>query len=192
MTSANSLVWIDKLESSTLSYNARKHSKLHGLSPQLAHLKENESYLRSKFIADYEKHKKKYVGKLPRLKIGDTVRITVDKTTFGPRGYEHSTREDPATVKNIFYTYPITYELEGYKRKFYENELVKVNLPKTKTDKQFFIEKTRIVQPRISRSGARSGGTTEYLLKSRNDPLIKNWISETELKTLKDGGYIHS
>ena len=168
----------------------RKHSKLFGLSPFLAHQKENEAYLRSKFIADYQKHKKKYIGKLPRYKIGDTVRVTVDKTAFGPRGYEPSTHEDHTTVENIFYTYPITYQLKGYKRKYYENEIIKVNLPKSKTEKHFFIERTRTVEPRISRSGARSGGSTEYLLKARNDPMIKNWISESEYQSLKDGGFI--
>ena len=58
------------------------------------------------------------------------------------------------------------------------------------TEKQYYIERTRRINTKKHRSGAVSGGETQYLLKAKNDANQSGWISEFEYQRLKDGGIL--
>ena len=113
------------------------------------------------------------------------------KTVFSPRGYEPQTELEYAQIEDILFTSPLSYKLKDKKRSFYSEELVAVTPPKTEKEKIYFIEKTRVVNSKILRSGERVGGQTQYLLKAKNAPDQSSWISEGEYRKLKEDGLIH-
>ena len=190
MTSKNTANWVSLLPEATRAYNSRVHSSLFGHTPEFAHQKQNEEYLRTKFLQEYERHKLKFKNKKPKFRIGDRVRIAKSRTAFGPRGYEPRTYMPIETVTDILRTYPIVYKLAGKKRNYYEQELAKASDSEKESEKKYFIEKTRVTQPSISRSGQKRGGIKQYLLKARNRPDISTWITADEVETLKKNGYI--
>ena len=106
------------------------------------------------------------------------------------RGYEPAFGREIFTVREVKKTFPITYKLEGKQRAYYSQELVAAERPEVETEKQFFIERTRVVNTRKLRSGVTSGGQKQYLLKARNDPNQSSWINHFEFEKLKDGGYL--
>ena len=189
MTAQNTKRWIHLLEEVVQIHNNRVSSVLHGLTPNEAHEKRNEEYLRAKFLEDYEKHKRRFSHEKPKFAIGDTVRVIRKRSVFN-RGYEPSFGSDIYIVKKVIKTYPITYKLEGKQRAFYSQELEAAKEPETAEEKQYFIERIRRVGARKLRSGASTGGHTEYLLKAKNDPEQSSWISQFEFDKLKDGGYL--
>ena len=190
MTSKNTANWVSLLPDATKAYNERVHSSLFGLTPEQSHMKQNEEFLRSKFLLNYEKHKMKFKNKKPKFAPGDLVRLAKSKTAFGPRGYEPRTEMPLATVTAVLQTYPKVYKIDGKKRNYYEQELVKASNSEKLSDKKYFIEKTRTVQPSISRSGQKRGGLKQFLLKSRNQPDISTWITADEVETLRKNGYL--
>ena len=189
MTARNTAKWTDLLDDVVRIHNHRVSSVLHGLTPFEAHQLENEEFLRKKFLADYEKHKNKFVGQKPKFAIGDTVRLVRKQKTFS-RGYEPTFEREIHVVKDVLLTYPITYKIEGKQRAYYTQELVKAAKAETPLEKNYFIEKTRKINVKKLRSGASAGGETQYLLKAKNDPDQSSWISEFEFRSLKDGGYL--
>ena len=189
MTSRNTRRWIDLLDEVVYMHNNRVSSVLHGLTPNEAHEKGNEEFLRAKFLEDYEKHKKRFSQQKPKFAIGDTVRVIRKKSLFN-RGYEPAFGRDLFVVKEVKRTYPITYKLDGKQRAFYSQELEAAVQPDTEEEKQYFIEKTRRVNAKKLRSGATTGGQTEYLLKAKNDPDQSSWINQFEYEKIKDGGYL--
>ena len=80
--------------------------------------------------------------------------------------------------------------IKNKRRKFYEEELVFASPSTTPREKNYFIERTRVVDSKKLRSGSVKGGEKQYLLKARNDPEQSSWISSTEYQSLKDGGYL--
>ena len=189
MTAHNTARWIDLLQEVTYIHNNRISSVLHGLTPEQAHAPENEEFLRSKFLEDFAKYKKKFAHKKPLFAVGDTVRLLKKRNLFS-RGYEPYFEPELHVVKKVLWTYPITYKLEGKQRAYYSQEMVRADAAESQAEKNYFIEKTRRVKTKKLRSGATVGGVTEYLLKAKNDPDQSNWISETEYQKLKDGGYL--
>ena len=190
MTAANTAKWLDFLDPVVKTYNTRSQKSLHGLCPLDAHRKENESWLRKKYLEDYARFKAKFAKRRPKFKIGDTVRIAKDRTAFGPRGYEPSTHMEQAEIADVIFTAPITYKLKDKQRKYYENELAFATPIENKREKHYFIEKTRIVNAKRLRSGNEKGGEKQYLLKAKNDPDQSSWITQAEYQSLKDGGLL--
>ena len=190
MKSHSTAKWIDFLEDATHTYNSRVQEAIKPLTPEKAHLKENESFLRTKFLKEYNAHRERFKQKKPKYKIDQWVRYAIPKGVFSPRGYEPKFSSDLAKIEDIFFTYPITYKLTGEKKKFYEQQLVPVEKTESELEKNYFIEKKRVVNPRISRSGKRSAGQTQYLLRATNDPDLGTWISETDYLKLRKNGLI--
>lgn len=188
MTSLQTGKWIDILDGVVESLNARPREILHGLSSIEAHKKENEEYLRSKFLADYKKYKKQFERQRAKFEIGDHVRLARKRTTFH-RGYEVQTQPEVYTIENIHYTYPITYSVEGKQQKYYAEQLVKAT-PASEREKHYYIANSRQVNQKKLRSGKESAGDKEYLLRSSNDPELSTYISEAEYQKLKDDGLI--
>ena len=68
---------------------------------------------------------------LPKFRVGDTVRVSRYKSTFG-KGYKANFTEEIFKVKGVLRGDPTVYELEDHEgepiiRKFYEEELSTVN-----------------------------------------------------------------
>ena len=189
MTSENSARWIDHLQDVASHLNSKKTKKLYGLSPNEAHLKKNEEYLRALYLKEYKKYKNTFKNQKPKFFPGDTVRILKNKTVF-TRGYTPAFSRELYTVKSIKRTYPLSYSLEGIRRTFYRNELRLASEPYGEQEKGYFIERTRIVNTTKHRSGKVSGGQKQYLLKARNNQDLSTWISEFEYHKLKKDGLL--
>ena len=190
MTSANTARWLPFLEDATNAYNARVQASLFGKTPDFCHRKENEEWLRARFLEQYAKYKEQFKNQKPKFKIGEYVRYAKKKTVFSPRGYEPQTELEHGQIEDILLTSPRTYKLKGKKRSFYSQELVSITLPETESEKNYFIEKTRVVNSKLLRSGEKVGGQTQYLLKAKNDPDQSSWISEGEYQKLKEDGLL--
>ena len=191
MTSRGSFRWIDLLEKATALYNSRQHTSLHGLSPEIAHRPESEEMLRSLFLADYKKHKKRFIHQKPRFLPGDTVRIRKQRGTFF-RGYEPGWEPQLHVVEAVKKTYPLTYKLAGKQKFYYASEKTCARETEEPGEQLYFIAQTRVVKRKRLRSGREVGGQREYLLKSRNPQGEKtsSWITEREFQTLQKNGYI--
>ena len=189
MTASNTARWIDLLEEVTYVHNNRVSSVLHGLTPNEAHAKENEEYLRAKFLKDFAKHKKRFARQKPLFTAGDKVRLLKKRSVFS-RGYEPYFEPEIHVVRKVVRSYPITYKIEGKQRAYYSQELVHADAAETPLEKNYFIEKTRRVKTKKLRSGATVGGETEYLLKAKNDPDQSSWITLHEYQKLKEDGYL--
>lgn len=189
MTARNTAKWIDLLDDVVKTLNNRVSTVLHGLTPNEAHQKENEEFLRGKFLEDYEKHKKKFAGQKPKFSIGDTVRLIKKRNLFS-RGYEPAYEREFSVIKDVLLTYPVSYKIEGKQRAYYSSEMVKATPVETPQEKNYFIERTRVVNAKKLRSGATTGGEKQHLLKAKNDPDLSSWISQFEFEKLKDGGYL--
>ena len=189
MTARNTARWIDLLDDAVSIHNDRVSSVLHGLTPNEAHEKRNEEFLRAKFLEDFAKYKKQFARQKSKFSEGDTVRLLKKRNVFS-RGYEPSFESEIHIVKKVMRTYPLTYKIEGKQRAYYSQEMVRADAAETPMEKNYFIEKTRRVKTKKLRSGASVGGETEFLLKAKNDPSQSSWITESERDKLKDGGYL--
>ena len=189
MTSRNTKRWIDFLKPVETHLNNTPSPKLFGMSPNEAYLKSNESFLRAKYIEEYEKFKKKLGKNTAKFVPGQSVRVIEKRGVFS-RGYTPNWSKKLYTVELIHYTYPKTYKLVGHKRKYYANELLPAKEVETETEKNYYIAKTRIVNKRKLRSGAEVGGDKQYLLKATNDPSLSTWINEKQYLDLKNHEFL--
>ena len=145
--------WIDIIQNLVDGYNNSKHRSI-GMAPNQVN-KRNERIVRKNL---YPKIKKKAIHKTAHFKVGDTVRITRNKSTF-QKGYEQTYSYEVFEVYRInLKTYPITYILRDYKNEeikgsFYKEELQLVD----KSENIYPIEK--ILDKRKTRSGV------HYLIK---------------------------
>jgi hypothetical protein len=185
MTAKSTAKWIDLLPDVTTAYNNTPTKKLRGMTPIQAHDPKNEEILRSYFLEDYGKHKRRFAGRKARFAVGDGVRILEKRTKFS-RGYTPNFSSATFKVREVIPSYPITYKLTGKQRSFYSQELVKAVEPETEREKLYFIERTRVVNAKKLRSGALTGGQTEYLLKAKNNPDQSSWITHYEYRKLRD------
>ena len=108
------------------SYNNRIH-RAHGVSPQTVN-KRNQKKIWEKLYGKY--FKKKY--KNPKLKIGDLVRLSKLRKTFG-KAYLKGWTDEVFSIHEVKYTRPITYTIidssgDILKGSFYETELNKIRL----------------------------------------------------------------
>lgn len=161
--------WIDILQDLINGYNNTKHTSI-GYAPNEVNTS-NENKVRKKL---FPKIKKERQHTKAVFKIGDSVRITRQKSVF-QKGYDQSFSYEVFEVSKIKNTYPVTYGIKDYKGleiqgSFYKNELQQVD----KSNNIWPIEK--IVQTR------RRQGRTEYLVKFLGYPEEANtWIPQSEL-----------
>ena len=189
MTADNSNTWYTWIQSVATHMNQKKRKKLYGLSANECYEEKNAEFLRRKYLEDYKAYAAKHNNPVS-LRAGDTVRIVVDKTKLTPRGYEHQFGPKLWEVEEVSLTNPRTIKIKGKKRRFYFNEVIKARAPATEKEKAYFIEKTRVVNAKRLRSGKTSGGDTQYLLRSRNDPTIGSWLSSSQYRRLLQDGLV--
>ena len=112
------------------------------------------------------------------LKIGQFVRISIEKTTFQKR-YGQLWTEEVFIISHIIRGRPITYKLkdqsgEGLKGMFYREELQKVNEPST-----YRIEKI------LRKKKNRVDGSTLYYVKWKGYPnKFNSFVTENDLQEL--------
>jgi len=116
--------YIDILDGLVARYNKTKHSSIK-MTPVEASKKSDESKVFSNlYVKDiYSKISK------PKLKLGDTVRITKKKSIFD-KGYTPRWTEEIFTISQVQHTDPPTYKItdtngEEIQGSFYEQELQK-------------------------------------------------------------------
>ena len=188
MTARNSAKWIDLLDDVATHMNAQSSRKLYGLSPNEAHSKINENYLREKYLEDYKIYKSKFRNRRPKFKVGDHVRVLLSRGKF-KRGYQPSYSNMIYEVKSVLKTYPWTFKLKNAgERSFYAPELIASDPVQRDTEKLYFIAQKRIVNAKKTRSGRIHGGEMQYLLRARNDKDLSTWITQLEYNKLIETG----
>ena len=167
-TSANTLRYEDVLQSLVRGYNATKHGSI-GMPPKDVTIK-NERRVWQRLYG----RRLKPVGKKPRFRVGDRVRLNKKHRTF-KKGYLPGWTEEVFTVDRVIRGPVNTYKirelddtpLEGT---FYEQDLQKVNVS---DDDVFRVEKV------LKREKGQA------LVKWKGWPdKYNSWISSKELKKL--------
>ena len=108
------------------------------------------------------------------LRVGDKVRISIEKTTFQKR-YDQLWTEEIFTISHVIDSNPIVYKIEDYSKEpikgtFYKEELQKVHEPET-----YNIEK-------IIRKKRNADGTVSCLVKWRGYPeKFNSYVLEKDL-----------
>lgn len=129
----NTEKYIDVLDQLVNNYNNSYHRSIK-MTPVEASQEENSGDVYRNLFQEKVIHK-------PKFQVGDTVRISINKSTFR-RGYQATFTEEMFVVSEVLKTDPITYRIkdlanEDIKGTFYENELVKYH----KKDNIYKIEK---------------------------------------------------
>ena len=199
LTSFNTKRWIDFLQPVVDSYNERKSSALFNHSPNWSHRKENEEYLRGKYMEKREMFKKKFVNEKPAFDLSQKVRIIKSRGTF-ERGYTPNFESEIRTIEKVLRTYPITYKISGKQKPFYKQQIVAVEEEEEEEEEDneslkergFYIADTRTVNKSISTSGQERGEVEkEYLLRDHNNPTISKWINQRDYSKLKNESILH-
>ena len=128
-TSTNLRNWVKILPGILKFYNNKYHKTIK-MTPTEATDPMNEVEVHNNIhkIKDREKKKKK-----PKFKVGDQVRVSRVKGTF-EKGYDTNWTYEVFTISKVLDTEPVTYQLTDYDDElidgsFYENELLKTNVP---------------------------------------------------------------
>lgn len=123
--------YIDVLPQLIHSYNNTLHRTIQ-ITPALAELEENHLWVRSHLL-DFYKRKKR---RKPKFKVGDVVRIEVERTVFR-RGYRQLFKPELFVIDEVNARLPIpVYKLwslekdDNIEGSFYSNELNKVGNPR--------------------------------------------------------------
>ena len=94
-------------------------------------------------------------------------------------------------MKTNHSTIPETYQIsDGSGRNFYRPELSLVSDVVDNTRRDLYIDGSRKVENKATRSGRKYNYQTEYKLKSIQKPSEIKWIKESELEILKKKGLI--
>ena len=170
--------YIDVLEDILSSYNSRHHRMI-GMSPNDA---EDDSNQMDVALA-MEKYHSKFrasFSRRPNFKVGQLVRIALQKTVFH-RGYEEQSNNEVFIVKSVGQKLgkPLYY-LETYDKKediiggFYEHELTAVNSDIFRIEK---VLKTR-----------KRGGVVEHFVKWKGyDSRHNSWITSEDITQVFKG-----
>ena len=189
MVSRNSFKYIDVLQDIVLHLNKKRSTRLYNLNRLEAHKKENEMFLRNKYLMERKRLKEKYKHHKNKFKLNDQVRYLKPRGQFF-KGYEGYWSKSIHVITNVYKTYPPSYRISDQKKLFYESELLHVSSPVTPLEKGYYISGTKEVNKKKLRSGKFAKGETLYWLKSRNDPSISTYINLYELNKLKDNGFL--
>ena len=198
----NNLKWTQYVNQVQISFNNSHHKSLpKGLTPnqiindkKLIQLtKEKYGQERIKKNAMYEQKYKKQKLRDPEgitdLSIGDNVRHMNEVKIFD-KSYKSGWSQEISPVVRIKDTVPRQYFIGSSSKAFYRNELSKVTNLNENEDKNYFIAQTKKVSGRQTRSGAKSGQEIQYLLKSRQDPSVSHYITESEKNKLEKLGQL--
>ena len=118
--------YYDVLQALIKKYNMTKHRSI-GTSPVEAQKPENQEHVFRKLYAE---KMKKLGEKKPKFKIGEKVRLAIQKDLF-EKSYVINWSDKVYTIKQVLATRPLTYIVEDdkkeqHKGRFYEQELQKV------------------------------------------------------------------
>lgn len=161
--------YIDNINDFTNSYNNRQHRMI-DMTPEEAENDRNHERIALKMAEYHSKIKKR----VPKYKIGQLVRIALQKGPFH-RGYNEQSNEEVFRISDIKKTLPIPlYLLESYNKEeklkgyFYEAEITPANLD------SFRIEK--VIKQRIFK------GKKQYFVKWRGyDNSHNSWIEASDI-----------
>ena len=108
------------------------------------------------------------------------------------KSYTPNFSEDIFPVESVPGTYPKTYRVGQKERKFYRSELEPATSPGElgKDELNLYIESKKIKDVKKLRSQKSYAPEFIYLLRSKTDPSISKYISETELNKLLKDGYV--
>lgn len=169
-TYKNTFRYIDILQALMRAYNHTVHSSI-----KMAPVKVDDENILKVWRALYSK-KNKYVA--PKMKVGDTVRISREKKHFA-KGYESNWTEEIFTVSRVIKHPCPVYELKDLAGEvidgaFYEQELQKVIVPKNRTYK---------IEEIVEMKG--SGSSKKVLVKWKGYPSkFNSWVSASEIVNL--------
>ncbi|KAK7595197.1 hypothetical protein V9T40_001630 [Parthenolecanium corni] len=127
-TAKGSYKWTEILQNVANEYNERIH-RTTKMAPALITNRQDEKRVYHNLKVP------KLSIKVPKFKVGDTVRISKFKAVFA-KGYTPNWSTELFTIDKIFKTLPTTYELKDedgnlIKGKFYEEELQRTEYPTT-------------------------------------------------------------
>ena len=182
MFEQQSLRWIDFISNTVYAYNHKIQKKtLFGLSPAQAKEKKNFRYLQDLFLKRKRLYESQFYNKQPKFHVNDSVKIIIDRTKFS-RGYTEKYGPETHIIKRVLRTYPVVYQLHGFKRHFYENELVRA--PPSRP--LYYVSQTEIDPGQTLRSGKVSSSKIKrYLIKDKNNFQFEKWLTEPELETFR-------
>ena len=168
-TKTNSTRYLDVLPDLVRTYNHTFHHSIRR-APSEVNTKNQEDV----WYQLYGRNKNKI--SIPKLKVGDRVRISKTRRVF-KKGYLPSWTRELFTVHTVINTSPVTYTIkddhdEVLKGTFYEQELQKVG------DKEVYQIKAVLDQRR------KKGGQREYLVKWLGyDASFNQWIPQQALSS---------
>ena len=127
-TANNTHKYIDILPALIQKYNTEKHRSI-GMTPTEARKPENHDHV---FRHLYEKKMAELGKQEPKFKVGEKVRLAVQKDQF-EKSYIINWSDQIYTIKQVLATRPVTYIVENdrgeeHKGKFYEQELQKTTI----------------------------------------------------------------
>ena len=166
-TSRGSRVWWDILPDLVAGYNSSYHRSIKRAPNEVN--AQNQAEVRDILFPPDNT-----VYKAPRLKVGDTVRVTRKKSIF-QKGYEQNWSYEVFKVSEIKDTKPVTYAIEDHnsnsiKGSYYERQLQICD----KSSGIFPIE--RVIRKRKYR------GRTQYLVKYIGySDLFNSWVDQSDL-----------
>lgn len=179
-TAENTRRYVDVLQDFVDAYNNTYHSSIK-MTPNQVN-KENEYKVRENLYGKFGLHQ--IPIKAPKLKVGDSVRISKASRVF-KKGYLPNWSEEIFTVASVHHTKPITYRIreasgEEITGSFYEYEL-----QKTLRDRPFVIEYE--LDKRIFR------GKPQTLVKWKGYPDSYNeWIYDSSMQNVKKRGLLRN
>lgn len=169
-TYKNTFRYIDVIQALVRAYNHTVHSSI-----KMAPAKVNENNVLRVWRTLYSK-REKYIA--PKIKVGDTVRISREKKHFA-KGYERNWTEEIFKVSRVI-KHPVpVYELEDLAGEtidgtFYEQELQKIIVSKNKTYK---------IEEIIEMKG--SGKSKKVLVKWKGYPSkFNSWVPASQITDL--------
>ena len=187
----NSFAWTNyvKLVMNSINSTCKRDEKYTPFEIVTSKAIEN-SVMRSnalKLKKKYEEIEKKVKKRPYTYKIGDTVRaVRDDIKTFEKSSYVPKFTEQLYTIEKIYDTIPNVYKLNnGKNRRYYYEELSRVKAKSQDgTMPSYVVLKTRNVDGRILRSGAKSGTRKEYFIQGLQDKNLKKWVPENDYLSL--------
>lgn len=168
--------YIDDLQDIVSAYNNSVHSTIKMKPSSIQKSNETSLWLNHYLPLQLESEQKR-LKMVPKLKPGDTVRVSYVKSRF-PREYHQRFSEEYFIVKYVKPTYPVRYMLqdlngEVIKGSFYEQELQKIVPPDA-----FKIDK--ILQTR-----GKGRGKQALIRWMGYPPAFDSWIPYTDVKDYK-------
>ena len=198
----NNYDWLPILDSVTESINnTPQPTALGGFSPKEAFYDDDVIKKIKKMNAmKLVKMNKEYAKIRPKFQIGQKVRYLLKKGIF-EKGFAQTFSSTIHKVIAIKLTTPWTYLISGSQKSWYGNELIRAepifekddqidkNGKNGKDDKKgFYIDDTKLVSGKTTRSGKILSEAKEYLLKNTQSPDYSEWISqETHDRMIKNG-----